>query len=213
MLGCRPGITSYIGWPDETVGWVPAAIWHALQSSPPASAGRAVQHYRRRSLRIWWALIVSRATGIPWVADFRDAWIRNPEADRLIAPVSEELSARLERAIVRPCASTFVPDESVELLDIGPESNPRLVLIRNGVDPDDISAVDPHHARRAVSDLLRRRALRGPQRRTGVRGLAEASSMGGRRSSGRLGEIRIVGSVGSAWLDGNRNLERLPLSR
>ena len=32
------------------------------------------------------ALLVSRATGIPWVADFRDAWTKNPMAHGLATP-------------------------------------------------------------------------------------------------------------------------------
>ena len=33
------------------------------------------------------ALMVSRATGIPWVADFRDAWTRNPQGEPLPGPL------------------------------------------------------------------------------------------------------------------------------
>ena len=92
--------TAYIGWPDETAGWVPAATWHAL---------RAVRRYRPDVLYSTSspvsahlvALMVSRVTGIPWVADFRDAWTENPQIERLARPVAM-LSARLERAITAP---------------------------------------------------------------------------------------------------------------
>src|SRR4051794_30944268 len=91
--------TSYIGWPDEMAGWVPAAIWQALRAvrrhhpdvlystSSPVSAHLV-------------ALIVARITGIPWVADFRDGWTRNPQRERLPRPLAR-LSARLEHAVVR----------------------------------------------------------------------------------------------------------------
>ena len=60
----RRRATSYIGWPDEMAGWVPAATWHAL---------RAVRRYRPDVLYSTSspvsahlvALIVSRISGHP----------------------------------------------------------------------------------------------------------------------------------------------------
>src|SRR4051794_35982815 len=31
--GLPTGVTAYIGWPDETAGWVPGATWHALRAA------------------------------------------------------------------------------------------------------------------------------------------------------------------------------------
>jgi glycosyltransferase involved in cell wall biosynthesis len=128
--------TNYIGWPDEMVGWVPGATWHAL---------KAIRRYRPDVLYSTSspvsahlvALIVHRVTGIPWVADFRDAWTRNPQGEPLSKPLGH-LSAAMERAVVGRAQYLVVVDESVELLGIEHE-DPRLVVIRNGVDPEDMA--------------------------------------------------------------------------
>jgi glycosyltransferase involved in cell wall biosynthesis len=133
-------MTAYIGWPDEMAGWVPAATWLAL---------RAVRRYRPDVLYSTSspfsahlvALAVSHATGIPWVADFRDGWMQNPQVDRLAGPVVR-ISNWLERTVVRRARYVVVVDESVELLGID-AGDPRHVLIRNGVDPEDAPTAEP----------------------------------------------------------------------
>ncbi len=137
--GLPSHLTAYVGWPDEMAGWVPGATWHAL---------KAVRRYRPDVLYSTLspasahlvALMVSRATGIPWVADFRDAWTKNPQGERLPRPFAW-LSARLERAVVRRASYLVVVDESVELLEVGPD-DPRFLVIRNGVDPEDVVRVN-----------------------------------------------------------------------
>jgi glycosyltransferase involved in cell wall biosynthesis len=124
-------------WPDGLVGWLPAAVWHGLRAvrtrrpdvlystSSPTTAHLA-------------ALIVHRLTGLPWVADFRDGWTLNPFASE---PVSNgrmaRASAALERRVIAEASYVCVVDESVQLLDLAP-GDPRRVVIRNGVDPDDL---------------------------------------------------------------------------
>ena len=131
---------SYVGWPDEFVGWVPTAAWHAL---------RAIRRYRPDVLYSTSspisahlvALLVSRATGIPWVADFRDAWTKNPMAHGLATSLPG-LSARLEGQIVRRASYVVVVDECMELIGIDGR-HPRLLVIRNGVDPEDVPPPAP----------------------------------------------------------------------
>ena len=79
------------------------------------------------------ALAVKRLTGVPWVADFRDAWTLNPEGAHLYG----RLSTRLERAVVRNADRFVVVDDSVGIRDV-PGDDPRCVVIRNGVDTDDL---------------------------------------------------------------------------
>jgi glycosyltransferase involved in cell wall biosynthesis len=203
--GLSTDITSYIGWPDETSGWVPAAIWHAFgavrrhrpdvlySTSSPVSAHLV-------------ALIVSRATGIPWVADFRDPWMINPQVRRLAGPV-RDLSERLERAIVRHARYVTIPDESVELLGIGDE-DPRLVLIRNGVDPDDLPPT-VSTGRNTKFRLAHVGSLYGERNAAPV--FAALRSLLDRKAvDPRNVEIRIVGS---AALGDDANLEGLPVTR
>ncbi len=200
-----PRLTSYVGWPDEMVGWVPGATWHAL---------RAVRRYRPDVLYSTLSpasahlvgLIVSRATGIPWVADFRDAWTRNPQGERLARPFAW-LSARLERAVVSRANYLVVVDESVELLDVDPD-DPRLIVIRNGVDPEDVLPVTARRrgTRFRISYVG---SLYGARDAAPVfaalRALVDRGAI-----DEELLELRIVGS---AALDADPNLDRLPVSR
>jgi glycosyltransferase involved in cell wall biosynthesis len=132
--GLPTGVTAYIGWPDETAGWVPGAVWHALRTArrlPPDVLYSTSSPVSAHLV----AGVVSRVTGIPWVADFRDAWTTNPQREPVARPVAA-LSERLERTLVRCARYVVVADESIELRGIA-AGDERRVVISNGVDADD----------------------------------------------------------------------------
>lgn len=76
-LGLPTAVARASMWPDEWIGWLPAAVWHGV---------RAVKKHRPRVIfstspmvtAHLAALIVHRLTGVPWVADFRDGWALDP---------------------------------------------------------------------------------------------------------------------------------------
>jgi glycosyltransferase involved in cell wall biosynthesis len=146
---------SAIGWPDEMVGWLPGAVYQAL---------RAARCYRPNVLYTTSSpvtahvagLVVHRITGLPWVADFRDPWTLHPHAERQFALVARASEA-LERTVITRIDRAVIADESVELLGVGP-GDPRVAIIRNGVDPDDLAELDrcelPTHFRLAYVGSL-----------------------------------------------------------
>ena len=129
-------------WPDGLAGWLPAAVWHGLRAArihrPEvlySTSGPETAHLA--------ALIVHRMTGLPWVADFRDAWTLNPfDVPSMGRRPLAAASARLERAVVAGASFMTIVDESIDLLGLSAD-DPRRVVIRNGVDPDDLPAFDP----------------------------------------------------------------------
>jgi glycosyltransferase involved in cell wall biosynthesis len=133
-LGLPLRVAQGVAWPDEFVGWGPGALVTAL---------RAVRRYRPDVVYSTSspvtahavALAVKRLTGLPWVADFRDAWTLNPEGAHLY----EGLSTRLEHAVVRSADRFVVADEGVGIRDV-PDDDPRRVVVNNGVDADDVPA-------------------------------------------------------------------------
>ncbi len=131
-----PGLIDYIGWPDDTSGWFPFATAKGLRLArelrPDAvfsSSYPYTAHIVARS--------VSRACGIPWVADFRDPWTRGSHSDpsRLLTRVNR----RTEQWLVREADRITVVDDSLELEGLD-TNDPRRVVIHNGVDEADVDA-------------------------------------------------------------------------
>jgi glycosyltransferase involved in cell wall biosynthesis len=196
---------SYLGWPDEAAGWVPGATWRALRTvrrkrpdvlystSSPVSAHLV-------------ALIVSRLTGLPWVADFRDAWTRNPQGEVVGGPFAR-LSEWLERKVVERARALIVVDDSVELLGVE-HDHPRRVVIRNGVDPEDVlSASEP--PRNARFRLAYVGALYGERDAAPVFAALRALIDRGVVDPGKV-EVRLVGHQA---LDASLDLQRIPVTR
>jgi glycosyltransferase involved in cell wall biosynthesis len=151
-------------------------------------------------------LIVSRLTGIPWVADFRDGWTQNPHGERPAKRLAQ-LSAALERAVVRHARYVIVVDESVELLGIAPDDS-RWVLIRNGVDPADLPLPGTHRSSKRFR-ISHVGALYGTRDAAPVfaalRSLLDRGVIDHRKF-----ELRLVGS----WpLEEDPNLRQIPVSR
>jgi glycosyltransferase involved in cell wall biosynthesis len=198
-------LTSYVGWPDEMAGWIPGAVWHSLKAIGRYRPEVLYSTHSPASAHVA-ALLVHKATGIPWVADFRDGWTRNPQGERVAKPFAR-LSAHAERAIVRHAAFLVIVDESVELLGVETD-DPRVVVIRNGVDPDDIPQTDV----RAADDRFRISyvgTLYGERDAAPVFAALRALIDRGVIDEASL-DLRIVGP---AALDADPNLERLRATR
>lgn len=129
-----PGLARFVTWPDEALLWGPSAFVRVL---------REVRRERPDALFTTSApftshivgLVVSRLTGLPWIADFRDEWANNPYVKTprpLIA-----LNRLLERAIARHAAQRIVVADYFRLDGEGP----RPVEIPNGVDDADLAGL------------------------------------------------------------------------
>ena len=124
--------------PDEFIGWLPFAV-HAgrrivreqgieavISTSPPHTAHLA-------------ARAIARAAGIPWVADFRDAWTRDPYF-RHGAGWRGGVERALERRVVRDATRIVTVSDPIReaFLADHPALDPHAVqVIPNGFDPDD----------------------------------------------------------------------------
>jgi glycosyltransferase involved in cell wall biosynthesis len=135
------GLIEYVGWPDDTSGWLPFAAADGVRLARRLKPDVVFSSSYPYSAHIA-ARAVSRACGIPWVADFRDPWTRGPHSDpsRLLTRVNR----RAERWFVRAADRVTVVDDSVELDGLDAD-DPRRVVIHNGVDEADIDlAADVH---------------------------------------------------------------------
>lgn len=125
--------------PDEFVGWLPFALRLAkrivrekkidalISTSPPHTA-----HLIGGAIR--------KATGLPWIADFRDPWTRNPSFQHG-GGLRGRLEERLERGVLRRATRIVTvtePHREEIITDHRDSVDPRSVLlIPNGFDPED----------------------------------------------------------------------------
>jgi glycosyltransferase involved in cell wall biosynthesis len=133
-LGLRR-LQAALTWPDGGKGWAPFAFLAALRAvrlerpdvifstSAPYGAHLVAMH-------------VSRRTGIPWVADFRDEWASSaliPEQPRALT----RLAAKAERAIISAADNIVVAADFFRFEGLAPD-DPRRTVIMNGVDDADL---------------------------------------------------------------------------
>jgi glycosyltransferase involved in cell wall biosynthesis len=81
---------------------------------------------------------VTRKRGIPWVAEYRDNWTMNPLYRR--AGPAHWLNRRLERRCLTAASAVVVVSDhaAAELRAAFPGIGARLLVARNGYDPDDM---------------------------------------------------------------------------
>lgn len=205
--GLSTTLMSNVLWPDGLVGWLAGAIWRALRAvrkhrpdvlystSSPTTAHLA-------------ALIVHRLTGLPWVADFRDAWALAPADRQGSSPTALARSnASLERKVVTEASYVTVADDSIELVGLSADDR-RRVLIPNGVDPEDVTVNG--NGRTTNSERFRLSyvgSLYGVRNAAPVFAALRQLIDGGRLSRDEL-EVRIVGHANVDQTE----LESLPVT-
>ncbi len=130
-------LASWFAIPDSRVGWLLPALtrlWHLhredpidllIASMPPFTAGLIgglFQHWQ----------------GVPYIVDYRDAWLMNPYIPRRPAPV-QRVHYWLEKRVLQAASgAVFVNPELARLvLKAHPEVNIPWTVVRNGYDPSD----------------------------------------------------------------------------
>ena len=136
ILGRYPAFAAV---PDRYVSWLPFAFWRGLQviraqgvdaifSTSPVPTAHLV------------AYALKRATGLPWVADFRDPWGSGQARGRL----RQRVETRMEQAVVRRADRVVgTTEELAEELGrrIGAGPSHKTVAIYNGYDESDFAAL------------------------------------------------------------------------
>jgi len=136
-------LRDFLTFPDAHAGWIPFAVRRGLQlirshripviytAGAPYSSTVA-------------AYLLSRASGVPYVVDFRDGWTDDQYQNY---PTSIHLQAHraLERLVVTNAAAvvTVVPSLTQQLAQRYPELGGRVSTITNGFDPADMNRVTP----------------------------------------------------------------------
>lgn len=137
----RRAVHNWLYIPDGQVGWLP----YALRAARRVMAAHAVDAIYSSSFPVTAHLIASRikrATGKPWVADFRDLWTENHYAEyssRLRKRIDQRIEARL---LDHADIITTVSDEWAETLRRLTGGRKRVEVIRNGFDAGEFDAAE-----------------------------------------------------------------------
>jgi len=129
-------LRAFLLWPDGGLGWAPFAFLSALRAvrrDQPDVLFSTSAPYGGHLV----ALLVSRLTGLPWVADFRDEWTANPHLSgqpRVLAALSD----KAERKITEGATEIVVAADYFDIAGLE-HDDPRRTEIVNGVDESDLS--------------------------------------------------------------------------
>jgi glycosyltransferase involved in cell wall biosynthesis len=138
-------LNACLAFPDEHTGWIPAALWHGLRVVRRHGIARILTSGPPHSTHLIGAWL-SRLTGVPWAADFRDPLFLSNKpaflADRS-SPLLMTLDRKLEEYIL--ARASFVMTTTRRLTDELAERHPdwaaKVVTVPNGYDPDDFATV------------------------------------------------------------------------
>jgi glycosyltransferase involved in cell wall biosynthesis len=172
---------AWVTWPDQGKGWAPFAFLAALRAARherPDVIFSTSAPFGVHVVAMW----VSRRTGIPWVADFRDEWASNPLLGQPPKRLAR-LTARSERAITSSARRVVVAADYFRLEGL-PQDDKRRTVIPNGVDEGDLpktskppptdrfvlanvgtvyDSIDPRPALRALGNLVEQREIEREQ--------------------------------------------------
>jgi glycosyltransferase involved in cell wall biosynthesis len=135
--------------PDASVTWLPTAVPAAIRLVKRERIDAVVTTSPPVSMNLIGAA-VKRLTGIPWVADLRDAvlWNADRRFDRAAVQAKEKALERVVRLVARKADAVVAVSETIadEVRRFEPAGDVR--VIPNGCDFDDFAGLDYHPGER-----------------------------------------------------------------
>ncbi|MGB2805843.1 MAG: glycosyltransferase [Candidatus Zixiibacteriota bacterium] len=138
----RSKLSSWLFFPDSKVGWMPFALVRTLRlcrkekfdlifsSSPPPSL-----HLTGYLLKL--------ATGIPWIADFRDSWI-GYKLEAFPTPFHLFLKVRVQRSIINAADRVIVANPAIKgEFEMRHPPAENICLVNQGYDEEDFKTYKP----------------------------------------------------------------------
>lgn len=132
------GILNNILLPDRKITWLPPAVFTGIKLLRCYDIQVIYSTYGPGSTHLI-AWILKHMSGLPWIADFRDPWLRSPYDSRRNA-WQRFIVKRLEASVLRDCDYlTATNQETIDgmLADHGRITPPRNSILINGYDPSD----------------------------------------------------------------------------
>jgi len=144
LATARRAITAALTLPDREVSWLLPALWKAwrhARRSPPDVIYSSGPPFTAHLV----ALVLSRLTGAPWVADFRDPWARAPWREDRFA-FERRAWALFERLVaLRADRVVFVTATNRDDFAnaYGPKAAERFIVVANGCDASEFDGLRP----------------------------------------------------------------------
>lgn len=131
--------------PDARVGWVRPTTRKVLKRLKNQPVDVVVTTGPPHSMHLI-GLAIKRATGLPWVADFRDPWSTMDYLDDFgLTRAARRRLVRMERMVVESADRVMVTSPgALKELSVGPEKG---VVLPNGWDRDDFPKNPPKPAK------------------------------------------------------------------
>lgn len=122
--------------PDPFVGWLPFAVVKGLDVAEKEKVSAILSTSLPSTCHLA-ALILKKMTGLPWVADFREAWTQNPFVQYPAAVLKVE--TRMEAAVMRNADAVTVINDPIreDFEKKYPEQAEKCVTVSHGFDPED----------------------------------------------------------------------------
>lgn len=130
--------------PDDRCGWIPFATfkgWSLIRKFKP-DAMLTTSHPHSAHIV---GLKLKILTGIPWVADFRDAWTTNPAFFDPPTPIHRFMQRYLEKWVAKRCDLLLSVSEPIteHFKKLIPDI-PKIYTLTNGYDEEDYTDLAPH---------------------------------------------------------------------
>jgi len=131
--------------PDDRCGWIPFAVARGFRLIRRLKPDAILTTSYPQSAHVA-GLFLKLLTGIPWVADFRDAWTQNDEFFRPPTPLHALLQRALEKWVARRCDLLLAVSEpiSAHFRGLLGGSGQKVHTLTNGYDDADFAGLTSH---------------------------------------------------------------------
>lgn len=129
--------------PDRHLPWAASIVLRGLALARQGAVDAIYTTSPPESTHVA-GLFLARATGLPWVADFRNEWTTHPEKQAFLTPCHRALHAALEAEVLARADQivTLAPPHTELLRAAHPRRAADVTTIENGVDPADFAGLE-----------------------------------------------------------------------
>jgi glycosyltransferase involved in cell wall biosynthesis len=130
----------YVQVPDPFVGWLPAAVVKGLHIIKKEKIDAVFSTSMPNTSHLA-ALLLTKKTGIPWLADFREAWTDNPFV--VYPRIVRSLEEKMEKAVIENADAVTVINDFIRkgLAAKYPEQADKMITVSHGFDSEDFASI------------------------------------------------------------------------